>query len=121
MYATCATGLVVFYIVPDKRRIVVGEVKDFSFAKNPYEMDQEYKRIFVDGKKPCYMTKHKRRVAWVQKHLEDVKAHFNLADGKWSVKPVMFVSEEIVSNAFYHRNEQIIVYSQISEKNVKSV
>ena len=84
-------------------------------------MDQEYKRIFVDGKKPCYMTKHKRRVAWVQKHLEDVKAHFNLADGKWSVKPVMFVSEEIVSNAFYHRNEQIIVYSQISEKNVKSV
>lgn len=111
----------VFYIVPDKRKIVVGEVKDFSFAKNPYEMDQEYKRIFVDGKKPCYMTKHKRRVAWVQKHLEDVKAHFNLADGKWSVKPVMFVSEEIVSNAFYHRNEQIIVYSQISEKNVKSV
>lgn len=111
----------VFYIVPEKRKIVVGEVKDFSFAKNPYEMDQEYKRIFVDGKKPCYMTKHKRRVAWVQEHLEDVKAHFDLADGKWTVKPVMFVSEEIVSNAFYHRNEQIIVYSQISEENVKLV
>ena len=38
----------VFYIVPEKRKIVVGEVKDFSFAKSPYEMDQEYKRIFVD-------------------------------------------------------------------------
>ena len=50
----------VFYIVPDKRKIVVGEVKDFSFAKNPYEMDQEYRRIFVDGKKPCYMTRLNR-------------------------------------------------------------
>lgn len=111
----------VFYIVPEKRKIVVGEVKDFSFAKNPYEMDQEYKRIFVDGDKPCYMTKHKRRVAWIQTHLEDVKTHFGLSDGKWAVKPVMFVSNDIVSNAFYHQGEQIIVYSQISEENVKAV
>ena len=111
----------VFYIILDKRKIVVGEVKDFSFAKNPYEMDQEYKRIFVDGDKPCYMTKHKRRAAWVKDHLEDVKAHFNLPDGKWSVRTVMFVSEEIVSNAFYHQNETIIVYSDISAESVKSV
>ena len=84
-------------------------------------MNQEYKRIFVDGKKPCYMTKHKRRADWIKKHLEDVKTHFNLSDGNWSVKTVMFVSNEIISNSFYHRNERIIVYSQISERNVKSV
>mgnify|MGYP003313956476 FL=1 len=53
----------VFYIIPDQFKLVVGEVKDFSFAKNPYEMDQEYKRIFVNGEKPCYMSKHKRRAA----------------------------------------------------------
>lgn len=111
----------VFYIVPEKRKIVVGEVKDFSFAKSPYEMDQEYKRIFVDGEKPCYMTKHKRRVAWIQEHLEDVKKHFCLSDGKWVVKPAMFVSDDIVSNAFYHQGETIIVYSQITEKSVKAV
>lgn len=111
----------IFYIIPDKQKIVVGEVKDFSFAKNPYEMEQEYKRIFVDGKKPCYMTKHKRRADWIKKHLEDVKTHFNLSDGNWSVKTVMFVSNEIISNSFYHRNERIIIYSQISERNVKSV
>lgn len=111
----------VFYIVPDKHKIVVGEVKDFSFAKNPYEMDQEYKRIFVDSDKPCYMTKHKRRATWIRNHLEDVKAHFGLSDGKWLVKTVMFVSEDIVSNAFYHQGEQIIVYSQINENNVKAV
>lgn len=111
----------VFYIVPDKRKIVVGEVKDFSFAKNPYEMDQEYKRIFVDGEKPCYMTRHKKRVAWVQDHIEDVKSHFGLSEGKWAVVPVMFVSQDIVSNAFYHQQERIVVYSQINETTAKSV
>lgn len=99
----------------------MGEVKDFSFAKNPYEMDQEYKRIFVDGDKLCYMTKHKRRAAWVKEHLEAVKTHFNLPEGNWLVKTVMFVSEEVVSNAFYHQDEKIIVYSDITEENVKSV
>ena len=111
----------VLYIIPDKKKIVVGEVKDFSFAKNPYEMDQEYKRIFVDGDKLCYMAKHKRRAAWVKDHLEDVKMHFSLPDGKWAVKTVMFVSEEIISNAFYHQGEKIIVYSDITKENVKSV
>ena len=111
----------VFYIVPEKRKIVVGEVKDFSFAKSPYEMDQEYKRIFVDGDKPCYMTKHKRRVNWVKNHIDDVKKHFDLPDGKWSVRAVMFVSDDIVSNAFYHQKETILVYSQITEKRAKSV
>lgn len=111
----------VFYIVPNQFKIVVGEVKDFSFAKNPYEMDQEYQRIFVDGDKPCYMTKHKRRAAWIQDHLEDVKRHFNLPDGKWIVKAVMFVSEEIVSNAFYHQGETIIVYSDITEDTAKQI
>lgn len=111
----------VFYIIPEQFKLVVGEVKDFSFAKNPYEMDQEYKRIFVDGEKPCYMTKHKRRAAWIEEHLDDVKKHFNLPDGKWTVKTVMFVSEDIVSNAFYHQGETIIVYSDITEDSVKRV
>ena len=111
----------ILYIVPKNKKIVVGEVKAFAFAKNPYEMEQEYKRIFVDAEKPCYMTKHKRRVAWVEEHIEDVKTHFGLANGDWSVKAVMFVNEEIVSNDFYHENENIIVYSQITEKKVKSI
>jgi hypothetical protein len=67
------------------------------------------------------MTKHKRRVAWIQDHLEDVKKHFGLSTGKWSVRPAMFVSDDIVSNAFYHQKETILVYSQITEKSVKSV
>jgi hypothetical protein len=53
--------------------------------------------------------------------LEDVKQHFGLPNGKWVVTPVMFVSDDIVSNAFYHQGEQIIVYSQITETVAKSV
>jgi len=108
-------------IVPSKHKIIVGEVKDFSFAKNPYEMNQEYQRIFIDSDKPCYITKHKRRVAWVADHLSDVIAHYKLTGKKWSVQSAMFVSEEIVSNEFYHAHEKIIVYSDITEKNIKSI
>ena len=66
------------------------------------------------------MTKHKRRVEWVKTHLSDVIQHFNLSEGNWSVKSAMFVSEEIISNNFYHQKENIIVYSQITEQAVKN-
>lgn len=111
----------VLCIIPNKRKIIVGEVKDFAFAKNPYEMDQEYKKIFVDGRKPCYMTKHKRRSAWIRAHLDDVKEHFNLPDRNWSVVTAMFVNQDIVSNAFYHQKENIVVYSDITERAINSL
>lgn len=111
----------ILYIVPELGKIVVGEVKDFSFAKNPYEMNQEYKRIFVDGDKQCFMTKHKRRAHWIQEHLEDVIQHFQLPHKKWCVRMTMFVSEAIISNEFYHQNESIIVYSEITEEKIKAV
>ncbi len=111
----------ILYVIPKRHKIIVGEVKDFSFAKNPYEMNLEYTKIFVDGKKPCFHTKHKRRVSWVEEHIEDVIKHFDLESGKWSVDSVMFVSEEIISNLYYHKNETIITYSDINEDLVTSV
>lgn len=111
----------VLYIIPKRRKIVVGEVKDFSFAKNPYEMDREYKKIFVDDKKPCFMTKHKRRVTWIENHIDDVIEHFHLSNGKWSVRSAMFVSEEIISNLYYHKNETIITYSDINKDSAISI
>lgn len=111
----------VLYIIPEKMEIIVGEVKDFSFAKNPYEMNQEYQRIFVDQDKSSYMTKHKRRVEWIKEHIEDVRIQFGLSTGKWKVKRVMFVSEKIISNEFYHQGENIVVYSDITEEKIKSI
>lgn len=106
----------VLFIHPERKKIVVAEVKDFSIAKSPYEMDQEYKRIFVDSSKPCFMTKHKRRVQWIKNHIEDLKVHFHLTSDGWNVEGMMIVSEAIVSNAFYHQNEKIVIYSDITEQ-----
>lgn len=111
----------VLCIIPEKKKIIVGEVKDFAFAKNPYEMDLEYKKLFVDGRFPCYMTKHKRRSAWVREHLEDIRAHFDLLDGNWSVVTAMFVNQAIISNAFYHQKENIIVYSDITDSTIAAL
>ena len=50
----------------------VVEVKNFGFSKTPYEMHQEYLRIFCDnGDKLCYISKHKRRVEWIKAHIDD--------------------------------------------------
>ena len=111
----------VLYVIPSHHKIVVGEVKDFSFAKNPYEMNREYKKIFVDDKTPSFNTKHKRRVEWVENHLEDVIKHFDLKSGKWSVRSAMFVSEEIISNLYFHKNETIIKYADINKESATSI
>ncbi len=112
----------VLYIVPTLKKIVIAEVKDFSFAKNPYEMDQEYQRMFVDKEKElCYVSKHRRRVAWAVEHIEDIKVHYRLSEGKWTIKDTFFVSEEIISNIFHKKGQSIITYSEMAEKVVKSV
>ena len=41
----------VLIIDEKKHRIVVAEVKNFDFSKNPYEIQAEYQKMFVDGKK----------------------------------------------------------------------
>lgn len=46
----------------EMHHIYVAEVKDFNFSGNPYEIQLEYQKMFVDGKKKCYATKHGRRV-----------------------------------------------------------
>ena len=112
----------VLYVVPELKKIVVAEVKEFSFAKNPYEMDQEYQRMFVDKNgKLSYASKHNRRIKWISDHIDDVKAQFELAGNGWSIKGIFIVSKEIISNAFYKAGHTIITYSEMTEKNIKSV
>ena len=48
----------VLIIDEKKHRIVVAEVKNFDFSKNPYEIQAEYQKMFVDGKKKSFATKH---------------------------------------------------------------
>ena len=84
-------------------------------------MAMEYQSIFIDGKHISYMTKHKRRAQWVADHLDDVIQHFSLPTGKWSVRTVMFVSNEIISNQAYHTHEKVIAYPDICERLIKTI
>jgi len=112
----------VLYIIPNRKRIVLVEVKDFNFSKSPYEMDCEYQKMFVDkGDKKCFATKHKRRVLWVREHLEDVKMQYKIAGDGWTVKELFIVNEAIISNAFYNAGATIITYGEISKERLQRV
>ncbi len=111
----------VLCLIPDDYSIIAFEVKDFSFAKNPYEMEQEYKRMFVDGDKPCFTTKHKRRVEWLQMHIKDIIIEYNLKPGKWKIFEAYIVNEDIISNMYYKIGKTIMRYSMINEESIKAI
>lgn len=112
----------VLYIIPNRRLIVLAEVKDFNFSKSPYEMDLEYQKMFVDkGDKKCFATKHRRRALWVNDHLEDVKIQYGLKGDVWTVKDIFIVSEAIISNAFYDAGATIITYGEMTKERLESL
>ncbi|MCD9025594.1 hypothetical protein [Cohnella silvisoli] len=112
----------VLYIIPKRKRIVLVEVKDFNYSKSPYEMDCEYKKMFVDkDNEKSFATKHKKRTKWINDHLEDVKNHYRLTGNGWSVKGIFIVSEPVISNAFYEIGETIITYKDISKERLQKV
>lgn len=112
----------VLVINPKKRKIIVIETKDFSFAKSPYELNQQYSNIFCDkDKKLCHITRHKKRVDWIEKHVDDIIKDFSLEPFHWKVEDALVVSEPIVSNEFYNKNQKIILFSEISELTINKL
>lgn len=111
----------VLIIDKEKKSIYVAEVKDFNFSRNPYEIQQEYQKMFVDGKKKCYATKHARRVEWVKKHIQDLKMHYNLTDVKWNVYGLFIVSEPLISTKVYHQSIEVISKAELSVERIRSI
>lgn len=111
----------VLMIDKEKQRIYVTEVKDFNFSRNPYEIQQEYQKMFVDGKKNCYATKHAKRVDWVKEHIEDVKVHYKLSDVKWDVYGLFIVSEPLISTQVYHQKLEVISMAELSVERIKRI
>lgn len=112
----------VLVINPKKKKILVIEVKNFGFSKTPFEMHQEYLRIFCDnGSKLCYISKHKRRVEWVKAHIDDVLIQYGLQKGNWKVDDLLIVNEAIISNEYYHKNQKILLYTDIDKKHMSSI
>ena len=111
----------VLIIDNEMHHIYVAEVKDFNFSRNPYEIQLEYQKMFVDGKKKCYATKHSRRVDWVKEHLEDLKIHYQLSDVKWNVYGLFIVSEPLISTQVYNQKLEVISRAELSVKRIRSI
>ena len=63
----------ILIIDEERKKIYAAEVKDFNFSRNPYEIQMEYEKLFVDSpKKMSYVTKHQRRVDWLKLNMEDL-------------------------------------------------
>ncbi len=111
----------VLIIDNEKQSIYVTEVKDFNFSRNPYEIQFEYQKMFVDTKKKCYATKHARRVVWVKEHMEDLKLHYKLADVTWNVCGLFIVSEPLISTQVYHQKLEVISRAELSVERIRSI
>ena len=111
----------VLIIDNEMHHIYVAEVKDFNFSRNPYEIQLEYQKMFVDGKKKCYATKHARRVDWVKEHLEDLKIYYQLSDVIWNVYGLFIVSEPLISTQVYHQKLEVISRAELSVERIRSI
>lgn len=111
----------VLIIDEKKHRIVVAEVKNFDFSKNPYEIHAEYQKIFLDGKKKSFATKHKRRVEWVIAHFDDVRAQYSLSRNKWTVHGVFITNEPLMSVNTYRKKLSVLSEAELSVESLRKI
>lgn len=111
----------VLIIDEEMNHVYVAEVKDFNFSRNPYEIQVEYQKMFVDGKKICYATKHERRVNWVREHMEDLKIQYGLKNVAWKVTGLFIVSEPLISTQVYQQNIEVISKAELSVDRIRSI
>lgn len=111
----------VLIIDEEMHQLYVAEVKDFNFSRNPYEIQLEYQKMFVDGEKKCYATKHNRRVNWVREHMEDLKIQYGLDNSTWGISDLFIVSEPLISTQVYQQDIEVISKAELSVERLRSI
>ncbi|MFI3227121.1 MAG: hypothetical protein R3Y09_06860 [Clostridia bacterium] len=77
------------------------------------QLYQQNKDIFVDDKKVSFLTKHKRRVQWINDHISDVILDFELEQKKWKVRKQFIVNEMMVSAEFLNKDKDFITLNDL--------
>lgn len=105
----------VFCIIPNNKKIILIETKNFNSVKNYYELYNEYKNIFIDeeGYK-SFLTKHKNRAKWIQEHIQDVIEEYNLPLGNYNVYYMFVTSEYCLANKVFNLKENIYSAKELS-------
>ena len=112
--------IAVLIIDKEKSVIYVAEVKQFNFSRNPYEMHQEYSKMFVDtDKKKCFATKHSLRVKWIKENIEELKNYYSLIGNSWKVIGLFIVDDLLVSTRAYNQSINVITYEELSLSNIR--
>lgn len=102
--------------------IVAAEVKDFKMSKNPYEMNLEFEKMFVNKEKnTCYATKHQKRVNWIVEHLTDFIKAYELKEAKWDIYGLFIVNHPIISNKLHGEKITIISEAELSVDSIRRV
>ena len=108
----------ILYISIKKKVIGVIETKDLDTSKNYYEIKNEYTELFDKDNPKCFYNKHKKRVAWIQSHLNDVIEEYNLPSIKWKIKDMFIVNDFIVSKKVFNIDVNIHTLRDLTEKNL---
>ncbi|HFD3448884.1 TPA: hypothetical protein ACF3RE_000495 [Enterococcus faecium] len=96
------------------KKIFVIEAKDFSFARNPYEMAMEEKDVF-SGKNP-FLDRHLKRSMWISENLSDVIENYHLQEGDWKVITMFVVSESLLSKSLVNtKGVKFLEYKELKE------
>lgn len=104
----------VLIIDEDKNKIIVTEIKNFRFSKNPREIKLEYDKMFVDNEnKLCFATKHNKRKKWVEDNLNDVKTQYRLDNRPWIVTSLFIVNQPLISSHIYKINIKCISIAEL--------
>lgn len=112
----------ILIIDKEANKIIAAEVKDFHFSRNPYEIQQEYLKMFVDkDKKKCFATKHTRRLEWLKEHIQDIKVQYGLDDREWDIKGIFIVSKPLISNAIYKQNIKCISRAELCAEIIRDI
>ena len=100
--------------------ICIFEVKDFNYSRNPYEMHIEYEKLFCNTEKDrSYLSKHLRRVSWIQEHMSDLRVHFLLDGMNWKVREAFIVSEPITSSEIYKKKFNVIYEAELTKERLR--
>ena len=103
-------------------RIIVTEVKNFRYSRNPREIKIEYEKMFVNKRdEPCFATKHKKRTKWVEDHMSDVKKEFGLDDRDWKVTSLFIANQPLISQYIYKQDIKCISKAELSAEIIRSV